>query len=80
MRTELAITRVVGWASTVTAKSSVPLPSGGMSGTGWVHMVPGGLPLAHDQPGALAAVLKVVESGTVSVIITPVAVLPPMLA
>lgn len=42
-------------------------------------MVPAGLPFGHDQPGVLPATLKVVESGTVSVMTTPVAVLPPLL-
>lgn len=79
MRTMLVITSVAGLLSTRTANSSVPVPSGGMSATGWVQTVPAGLPFGHDQPGELAAALKVVEAGTVSVIMTPVAVMPPTL-
>jgi hypothetical protein len=43
------------------------------------HGVPGGLPVAHDQPGELEEAVKTVCAGTVSLIITPVAAVPPAL-
>ena len=79
MRTVLMIIGVCGWASTMTAKSRVRVTLGGMSATACVQIVPAGLPSGHDQPGALAAALNVVEPGTVSVMTTPVAGLPPVL-
>lgn len=79
MRTLLVMTVVVGGLETVTANSRTSPPPGGMSGTAMVQTVPAGLPPGHDQPGELAAASKLVDCGTVSVIVTPVAVLPPLL-
>ncbi len=73
------MTRDAGTESTITAKKSEPWPPGARSATACVHGVPGGLPSAHDQPGVLAARLKWVEPGTVSVTTTPVARPEPML-
>ena len=77
MTTLVVICSVDGFASTTTAKSSVLVTPPGISATAFVHVVPAGLPLAHDQPGLLAPALNVVAVGTVSVITTPVAVMPP---
>ncbi len=79
MTTTLAMRSVVGLASTATAKKSVPPPFGGTSGTTCRHGVPAGLLSPHDQPGELAPALYLVEAGTVSVIVTPVAVAVPTL-
>lgn len=79
MTTVLAIISVDGLGSTVTANRRVRVTLGGRSATALLQTVPAGLPSAQDQPGLLAPVLKVVAIGTVSVITTPVAVLPPTL-
>lgn len=71
--TLLVMMVVLGCWSTSTAKSSVPIPFGGTSGTACRHVVPAGLPVAHDHPALLAAAAKRVATGTVSVTITPVA-------
>ena len=79
MVTEFRMMLVPAGLSTVTANSAVPCPSGGTSGTDNVQTVAGGLPSGHDHPDVLAAGLNVVWAGTVSVIVTLVAVVPPTL-
>jgi hypothetical protein len=79
MITEFRTTAAPIGSSTLTANSTVPFPPGGRSGTGNVQTVAGRLPSGHDHPDVLAAALKVVWAGTVSVIMTPVAAVPPAL-
>jgi len=79
MTTELWMTAVPAGLSTLTANSAIPLPPGGTFGTVNVQTVAGGLPFGHDHPEVLAVALKVVWAGTVSVIVTIVAVVPPTL-